>query len=231
MPKRSTTKATPESIQRNPNQRDIAYERLQNLWLERKIQPQQWLSQRQLVEITGSPMASVRDALKRMEAEGFVVLHPKRGVYTLEVTPDQINEIYDFRLLLEVPAAGRAAERPDLVRLGEMLKTSRDLYETRLDSDKVWDAELPLRIANDMDFHRLIIHALNNDFIADMLEKALSRQRLYRLTFPGSNTREGVALAEHIEVLKAIIASDPAKATEEMSTHLNNARMRTLNFI
>ena len=90
--------------ERKPNLRDIAYEHLQELWLNGKITPGQWLSQSKLVEMTGATMAAVRDALKRMEAEGLIVLQPKRGVFILEVTPRQISELFDFRIMVEIPA-------------------------------------------------------------------------------------------------------------------------------
>ena len=70
--------------ERKPNLRDIAYEHLQELWPNGKITLGQWLSQRKLVEMTGATMAAVRDALKRMEAEGLIVLQPKRWCFYIE---------------------------------------------------------------------------------------------------------------------------------------------------
>ena len=120
--KPTTDADSSEMLERDPNMRDVAYDRLQKLWLDGTIQPQQWLSQRQVVEMIDAPLAPVRDALKRMEAEGLVILQPKRGIYTLGISPKQITEIYEFRMLLEVPAVGRVAERPafsnGLARLG-----------------------------------------------------------------------------------------------------------------
>ncbi|MCB2031590.1 MAG: GntR family transcriptional regulator [Rhodoferax sp.] len=220
---------SPELPERDRNLRDVAYDRLQKMWLDGTIKPHQWLSQRQVVEMTGAPLAPVRDALKRMEAEGLVSLQPKRGIYTLGITPQQISEIYEFRMLLEVPAVGRVAERPDLVTVGRMLSVSKALYANRNGTDEAWAAELPQRIEADVEFHRYIIGQFHNAFIADAFDRAISRQRLYRLTFPGSNLRDGAALAEHIDVLSAIINGTPASAMEAMRTHLGRALRRTLD--
>lgn len=217
------------NLERDPNLRDVAYARLQKLWLEGSIKPQQWLSQRKLVEMIDAPLAPVRDALKRLEAEGLVIMHPKRGVFTLGVTPKQISEIYEFRMLLEVPAVGRVAERPDLAVIAGLLAASKALYQTRLESDEAWVAQLPQRIEADVEFHRYMIGQLNNAFVSENFERAMSRQRLYRLTFPGSNTRQGVALAEHIEVLSAIVDATPAAAMDAMRSHLSRALRRTLD--
>ncbi|WP_418320084.1 GntR family transcriptional regulator [Piscinibacter sakaiensis] len=218
-----------DAIEREPNLRDVAYARLQQLWLNGTIKPQQWLSQRQLVELIDAPLASVRDALKRLEAEGLVVLQPKRGVFTLGTTPTQISEIYAFRMLLEVTAVGRAAERPDMVAIGRLMSETRRLYDTRQQSDEAWAAELPQRIECDVGFHRFVIGQFNNAYISEAFDRAISRQRLYRLTFPGSNRRDGVALAEHIDVLAAIADGVPSRAMEAMRSHLSLALRRTLD--
>lgn len=226
---RAQARQPPPTHDREPNLRDIAYQRLQKLWVDRAIQPGQWLSQRQVVEMTAAPLAAVRDALKRMEAEGLVVLKPKRGVLTLEITPAQISEIYDFRIMIEAPAAGRLAQRPDMAALGAFLAEARALYATRLEADAAWDAELPNRIESDLSFHRHVIGRLDNAFLADVFERALARQRLYRLTFPGSNRRDGVALAEHIDILSALVDGRPDAAVEAMRAHLEQARRRVLD--
>lgn len=218
-----------DALEREPNLRDAAYAQLQKLWLDGTIKPQQWLSQRQLVEMIGAPLAPVRDALKRLEAEGLVVLQPKRGVFTLGTTPTQISEIYAFRMLLELPAVARAAERPDMATVARLMAETRRLYETSQQSDEAWAAELPQRIEADIGFHRFVIRQFNNAYIAEAFDRAISRQRLYRLTFPGSNRRDGVALAEHIEVLAAIADGSPALATEAMRNHLSLALRRTLD--
>jgi DNA-binding GntR family transcriptional regulator len=106
------TATAPRRGERGSNLRDVAYDLLQKLWLDGTIQPQQWLSQRHFVEMIDAPMATVRDALKRMETEELVNLQPGRGIYTLGISPKKINGIYEFRMLLEVPAVGRVAERP-----------------------------------------------------------------------------------------------------------------------
>ncbi len=200
--KPTTDADSSEMLERDPNMRDVAYDRLQKLWLDGTIQPQQWLSQRQVVEMIDAPLAPVRDALKRMEAEGLVILQPKRGIYTLGISPKQITEIYEFRMLLEVPAVGRVAERPDLITVGRMLSVSKALYASRLGDDADWAAELPRRIEADVEFHRYNIAQFNNSFITETFDRAISRQRLYRLTFPGANRRDGAALAEHIELIE-----------------------------
>ena len=53
----------------------------------------------------------MREAIRKLELEGFVVMIPRRGTYVADISIKDINEVYEIRTSLEVLAAGLAAER------------------------------------------------------------------------------------------------------------------------
>ena len=73
-----------------------------------ELLPAQALRQEELAERFGVSRLPVRDALLRLEAEGLVVVYPNRGAFVVELSADEVREIYDLRLLLEVDALQRA---------------------------------------------------------------------------------------------------------------------------
>jgi DNA-binding GntR family transcriptional regulator len=76
-----------------------------------ELLPGRALRQEELAERFGVSRLPVRDALLRLEAEGLVVVYPNRGAFVVELSVDEVREIYDLRLLLEVDAFQRAVSR------------------------------------------------------------------------------------------------------------------------
>ncbi len=65
----------------------------------------------QLADEMGVSRTPVREAIRKLELEGFVVMIPRRGTYVADISIKDINEVYEIRTSLDVLAAGLAAER------------------------------------------------------------------------------------------------------------------------
>ena len=80
---------------------DIAYTRILETLFERKIPAGAFLSQNDLVEILGIPIAPVRDALKILETEGIVTIHPRSGIQFIKPGLELTRSTYQFRGIVE----------------------------------------------------------------------------------------------------------------------------------
>jgi DNA-binding GntR family transcriptional regulator len=89
---------------------DKAYETLKNLILDGELPEGEFLPQRKLAEMTGTAVATVRNSLRRLEAEGLIENIPKWGVRIPKVTAERIRDRYFVRELLEVGAVERIIE-------------------------------------------------------------------------------------------------------------------------
>jgi len=65
----------------------------------------QFVSQRELADLLGATLNPVREAIRKLEAEGLINVHAQRGIQIVEGGPKAINDSYDYRLLLETNAA------------------------------------------------------------------------------------------------------------------------------
>ena len=81
--------------------RTTAYSRIEALLNEGTIQPGQLVPQRELVELTGTTLGSIREAISRLEAEGLLQALPKRGLMVPSMDVAFIREAYQLRMLLE----------------------------------------------------------------------------------------------------------------------------------
>ncbi|MDA8440794.1 MAG: FadR/GntR family transcriptional regulator [Peptococcaceae bacterium] len=198
------------------------------------------LSERELSEKLRVSRASVREALSALEIMGLIDVRPGGGTFIrhtsvdsiigpmaliLSMEKDTVLELLEVRKVLEVEAAGLAAQRANPNELAEMwdaLEEMRlDLAQGRLGEEA--DHQFHFAVANAT--HNSILMRLMNT-ISDTMRKTLrsSRQSLY--------LRKGTPerlYAEHEKVYQAIFRHDVAVAREEMYRHLVGVEERIVH--
>ncbi len=90
--------------------REKAYESFTERLLSREIKPGQFISQRELVELTGLSLGAIRELIPRLEAEGLITTVPQRGMQVAHVDLSLIRNAYQFRLFLESQATALFAQ-------------------------------------------------------------------------------------------------------------------------
>lgn len=175
----------------------------------------------------------VREAIRRLERDGVLVLKPNCGAALNIPTPSEVDELYELRELLESHAVGAAAARAtqqDLMVLHEflkdMLETARRVRAaglTRLDGEL--DADW---LQADMGFHTHIIGMAGNRWIARIAENLQIMQRVvrYHRAQPAPNLigRMAVACRNHYRILQALRRGDAAGARRHMAAGIRGAR-------
>ncbi|HEX3657915.1 MAG TPA: GntR family transcriptional regulator [Pirellulales bacterium] len=160
----------------------------------------------------------VTEALQRLEHDGLVVQtanHPPRVV---RLAPQDIDEIYELRLHLEAAAAERAATRIDPAMLA-MLRTRAAQIEAARDSMD-WATQA---IEFDLQFHDTVAQCAGNRRLARDIERYRRLVRSFcRLT--GSRENLEAAFGEHLAILDALEARQPAAARKAMTAHIRRRK-------
>jgi GntR family transcriptional regulator, transcriptional repressor for pyruvate dehydrogenase complex len=192
--------------------------------------------ERELCELLGVSRASVREALRSLEARGVVLVRHGKGVFV--AAPDEgeralerfarlrevgMEELFAMREVLEVAAAGWTAAAATDEQLQELVQIFEALAEGVHDQRpatklQVLDARLHLQIAE----------YANNRFLAmtqTVLQEMLGRSMETTLTIPGRPAR---AVREHAEIIEALLARDPARARAAARRHIQSARRAAL---
>jgi DNA-binding GntR family transcriptional regulator len=195
--------------------REQAYEGYTRSLLAREIAPGQFITQRQLVEITGLPLGAIRELVPRLEAEGLIRTAPHRGMQVPQVDLTLVRNAFQFRLFLDPAEVAelRAAHEAILARHGQ--GDEKNLME---------DAE-----AVDLRLHEAIIDHLGNEIVANAYRVNWIKIKLIRL----SETRLYVpmipqVIGEHLRIIAAIEARDPEAAARAMADHIEVARQRAI---
>jgi DNA-binding GntR family transcriptional regulator len=207
--------------------REQAYDSFTKHLLARDVRPGQFISQRELVELTGLPLGAIRELVPRLEAEGLIKTVPQRGMQVAHIDLNLIRDAYQFRLFLEREAVALFAERaPD-----ELLAKLRADHERVLERvaregntpDVIAEAQ-----AVDWGMHDTIIDALGNEIISKAYRVNAIKTRLIRAELVRIDPVVAPVMREHLGILEAIETRDGAKAAAAISAHIENARNRAM---
>ncbi|CAO3440806.1 GntR family transcriptional regulator [Azospirillum endophyticum] len=215
------------------NLRSRAYESFTQRLLADEIRPGQFISQRELVELTELPLGAIRELIPRLEAEGLVKTVPQRGMQVAHVDLNLIRDAFQFRLFLEREAvAVFAQEAPEAT-----IRTLLDDHERIVAACAETEAEgrgIPpdlLKEAQDVDWalHLTIIDTLGNAIISDAYRVNQIKIRLIRQSKTKLNTAVlAPTMREHLAIIHATLARDPDQAKAAISTHILSARDRAI---
>jgi DNA-binding GntR family transcriptional regulator len=191
---------------------DHAYETLRDLLITLEIPPGAPLSEPLLMERLGVGRTPLREAVHRLEAEKLVRIFPRRGTFAAEINLDDLALITDLREELEGHAAARAAERATaadrtvLERLLPRLAAATTRDQIRIDSS----------------VHRAIYAAAHNRFLAETATEyhnlSLRIWHLFIDRLPDISSH----VAEHQEIIHAILAGDDQEARSAAAAHVRS---------
>lgn len=186
--------------------------RLREAILKREFEPGERLVQEELAEVMGVSRMPIREALRQLEKEGLVTLEPHKGAIVTPVTPDDIEEIYYLRAVLEAIVAERSL--PNLTL--EDKRMLRQLAEEMEQAAMNQDAEQ--FVQKNAEFHRLMRKGSNwrrAHMILEMLWHGFPPHTPGIL--PGQMER---SLAEHKEMLQLIEMDDGERLHQAMHKHI-----------
>ncbi|MGI8310985.1 GntR family transcriptional regulator [Saccharopolyspora hattusasensis] len=181
--------------------------------LSGELAPGRLYSAQELGERFGVSRTPVREALLKLANVGLVRIERNRGARILTSTDKDINEVFTLRLLLEPPAAARAAGQPAFP-VAELDAALAQMTAQQDDREAFFAA--------DRAFHDVILRASGNERLAEFvagLRDAISLQG--RRTIPGARSPAEI-LAEHEEIAAAIRAGDRELTARTMHEHLLN---------
>ena len=210
---------------------DTAYEKFKQHLFAGDILPGQFISQRELVKLTGIPLGPVREALQRLEVEGLVQIVPQRGIQVVEAGLRFIRDTYQLRMLIEKEAAAKFAENASDAQIEALATEHRDIL-ARAEREGLHDALLQQAQVIDWRLHDTIVEALGNGIVTDLHHLNNDRIKLIRLAHgsltlitPGTFYQ---AMEEHMSVIKALASHEAAAASAAIEQHLTTALHRAL---
>ena len=202
--------------------REVVSETLRQAIQDGVLKPGERLMEIPLAEELGVSRTPIREAIRKLELEGFVIMIPRRGTYVANITLKDITQVFEIRSALEELAAGLAAERiteDEIETLERMLVEIGDLMEAK-DMEKV--------LAADVEFHEILYKASRNDRLAEIvhnLREQTSRFRSFSMNQPGRLTK---TWEEHRQLVEAIGSHNASQAQKIARLHMEHSEQTLL---
>jgi DNA-binding GntR family transcriptional regulator len=192
-------------------------ERIRNAILTGAFRPGERLVESDLCKQMGVSRTSIREALRRLEAERLITIPPNRGPIVTEISWEDARQIYDVRALLEGEAAALFAAIASAAAL-------KDLKFALKDFERAAAANTALgRLKAAERFYEVILDGCGNRIIAELLRGLTARITFLRARSMSRPARSKFSAAEMARIYKAIEAGDEQEARRAAIDHVNAA--------
>ncbi|MDO4396298.1 MAG: GntR family transcriptional regulator [Clostridia bacterium] len=193
--------------------RELVYEELKKQILTGKIAPGTRMMEVDLAEEMGVSRTPIREAIRKLEKEGLVIIEPRRGAYASSLSVKDMVDTLEVRENLEGFAAALAAERMSDDQINELLHLADDY------ADAV-NANDPIRVLNmDEVFHNYIYKCSENDTLIKLGELVQERAQRFRYLYYDKLGRYQNMPLEHREIATSIASRNAQKAKELSEGH------------
>lgn len=196
--------------------RDVVFNTLRRAILRGELKPGERLMEIQLANKLGVSRTPIREAIRKLELEGLVLMVPRKGAEVAEITEKNLRDVLEVRCALEELAVQLVCDRIDPERMQQLLDAAahfRDILGTA-DITELGEA--------DEAFHDVIFQATDNRRLIQLLNNLREQMYRYRIEYLKKKECYPQLLEEHAAIIQAIREHDKAKATEITVQHINN---------
>jgi DNA-binding GntR family transcriptional regulator len=196
--------------------KDKAYTALRNVIMSSDIYRSRTdirLDERQLAQDFGISRTPVREAMAQLEREGFVRAVPRRGVYVVRKTKQEVIELIQAWAALESMAARLITEHAS----DEDIAGLRRMFAT-FEGDKL-HAKLDEYSEVNINFHQSIIELSGNQALIRLAENLFTHMRMIRGATIGEDDRVDRSIRDHMNIIQALEARDTERAEDLVRQH------------
>ena len=194
--------------------RMVVYDELKMRILTGQIAAGERMMEEETSRDLGVSRTPVREAFKRLEKEGLVIIKPRRGAFATQMAKKDLMEILDVRESLESMAAGQACER--------MTKAQKEKLRSVCEKHKKAVANNPYKqmVKYDTEFHQLLVEGSRNKTLINFVEQLQELVLRFRYIYYDKTESAANVAAEHGNILEAILEGDVDKTIAETKKHI-----------
>lgn len=196
--------------------RDVVFYTLRQAILKGEMEPGERLMEIQLAKKLGVSRTPIREAIRKLELEGLVIMIPRKGAEVAGITEKALRDVLEVRRSLEELAIELAVDRmqEDDIRA---LEAARIEFREALNSNDM------IRIAQaDEKFHDVIYAGTYNDKLVQILNNLRDQMYRYRLEYIKDTGKRQLILIEHENILNAVKTRNLELGKHAMREHIDN---------
>ncbi len=200
------------------NLTQVAYERIRNAIVYGRLDLGEPLSENDLAKALGVSKAPIRESLNELRLKGLVHIVPQSGSYVFSPTQEQIEELCDFRALLESNAIESSMERDARALLSALKKIVREMKAVYNAADlfrsKVLDSE----------FHQAFFTHCGNRYLVESYTNIGHSVEALRYRFMDTAIYRSRAFDEHQKILELLVEGKTGKAIHILVDHISRTK-------
>lgn len=196
--------------------RDVVFNTLRQAILRGELKPGERLMEIQLANKLGVSRTPIREAIRKLELEGLVLMIPRRGAEVAEITEKSLRDVLEVRAALEELAVDLACDRITDAEIEKLREAAAEFEETTKSEDVTALAEADVR------FHDIIYGATENQKLIQLLFNLREQMYRYRVEYLKRKEVHSTLFAEHEHIIECIVKRDKEAAKKASSTHIDN---------
>ena len=215
----SREKLSPIRLEGYQPLRDMVFDVLMSAIMQGQLSPGERLLEVQLADEMGVSRTPVREAIRRLELEGFVVMVPAG------LSINDVEEVYEIRTVLETLAVRLAAQRmqpADYAQLDDLSEKMRATWQ---------EGNVDNWVSLDASFHELLYKFSRNERLVAMMNNIMEQLSRYRIISLANVEVRHNSLSEHQELIEALKRRDSEAAATAVAMHIENTKQSLINML
>ncbi len=193
--------------------RDVVFNTLRKAILTGQLKPGERLMEVHLANRLGVSRTPIREAIRKLELEGLVIMIPRRGAEVARITEKSLKEVRRALDALSVELACDRIVEADLERLREACRNFEQVAK---------EADASVIAKADVALHDIIVEATGNRRLQQLVNNLSEQMYRYRFVYIQEESRHDNLVAEHREIYESIVSRDKERASAAAKLHIDN---------
>ena len=196
--------------------RDVVFNTLRQAILRGELKPGERLMEIQLANKLGVSRTPIREAIRKLELEGLVLMIPRKGAEVAEITEKSLRDVLEVRRALEELAVELACEKITPEQIQELKDAAASFRDSLQEGDITRIAEA------DVKFHDVIYLATDNQKLIQLLNNLREQMYRYRVEYLKRSDFHQQLMDEHEEIIETIESGQKDRAVQVVCQHVDN---------
>mgnify|MGYP000809803812 CR=1 FL=1 len=196
--------------------RDVVFNTLRHAILRGELKPGERLMEIQLANKLGVSRTPIREAIRKLELEGLVLVIPRKGAEVADIKEKSLRDVLEVRKALEELSVQLACEKITKEEIEELKEAAETFKKAQKTKDITQIAEA------DVHFHDIINTASGNQKLIQLLNNLREQMYRYRLEYIKDEDKRQILVVEHEHILAAIKTRNIAEAKNAAREHIDN---------
>lgn len=205
--------------------RDVVFNTLRNAILKGELEPGEKLMEKKLSEKLGVSRTPIREAIRKLELEGLVVMTPRKSAEVASITEEDLTDVLEVRRVLESLAIDLACKNITNDNIAE-LEDNLVRFNAAIKKNDITEIA-----TTDVEFHETIYKSTGNRRLIQILNNLREQMYRYRLEYiKDRQTRDNLVI-EHGRIIDALRERDKEKGKKAILNHIEKQELTILENI